>query len=460
MKKIFLLILKLMPLFALGQATIKINTVPERYTPILDTIFISGTFNGWSANDTAYRMIPDTNDKYHININAALGSTVEYKFTRGKPANIETDKNGTDIPNRSFVFSNGLQINDTVEGWKDMAGTHTAIGNTKILDLDFAIPQLSRQRRIWVYLPTNYYASTDSFPVIYMQDGQYLFDNAYTFSGEWGIDESMDSLAAVFSPKAIVVGIDNGASARLNEYSPWINTTYGGGEGNEYVSFICNTLKPFIDSYFRTLPGRSNTCIMGSSMGGFISLYGAIKRQDIFGKAGIFSPVIWFSDSIYQFIQSQGHQHEMKIYFVCGALEDSSMISDMQSVYDTLLSSGFNSSEMNLKTSAGGQHNELFWGREYPFAFKWLFSSSAEINNKTKASVNIRVYPNPANNEITIETTKQSILSICNLNGQELIRQKIEDTKTQVDIRNLTCGIYFLKLITNEAVEVRKIIIK
>ena len=244
----------------------------------------------------------------------------------GAWTNVETTLNGTDISNRTFVFSNGMTLNDTVENWKDMLGSHTAVGNTKILDLDFSIPQLGRQRRIWVYLPVDYYTTNNHYPVLYMQDGQNLFDVVYTaFGVEWGVDESMDYLSSVFNPEAIVVGIDNGPE-RIDEYSPWVNTSYGGGQGDEYVSFICNTLKPFIDSYFRTLPDRENTGIMGSSLGGLISFYGAIKHQDVFSKAGVFSPSFWFSDSVYTFIKSQGHLQNMRIYFVAGTQEDSSMV--------------------------------------------------------------------------------------------------------------------------------------
>ena len=90
--------------------------------------------------------------------------------------------------------------------------------------------------------------------------------------------------------QCIVVGIDNGGADRLNEYSPWVNAQYGGGQGDEYIEFLVSTLKPYIDANYRTLPGRNTTGIMGSSMGGLISMYGFSERQDIFAKAGMFSP--------------------------------------------------------------------------------------------------------------------------------------------------------------------------
>jgi len=457
-KKSILLLLHILPLVGFSQATITINSIPGYYTPLLDTIFISGTFNSWDPRDPVYRMIPNTNGTYSIDVNATSGSTVEYKFTRGTWTNVETDINGIDISNRSFSFSNGMQLYDTIANWKDMAGLHTAVGNTKILDLDFAIPQLGRYRRVWVCLPTDYYTSGINYPVLYMQDGQNLFDELYCFSGEWGIDESMDSLASVFSPKAIVIGIDNGGTNRINEYSPWVDATYGGGEGDEYVSFICSTLKPFIDSHFRTLPDRENTGIMGSSMGGFISFYGAIKHQDIFGKAGIFSPSFWFSDSIYDFISLQGHQQDMKIYFMCGNLESGSMVSDMQNVYDSLLLHGFSAGEMNFQTRADGQHSEWFWRREYPSAFAWLFASTITGNENINTGNNIRIFPQPASTVINITTQQNDVIEIYNIEGQLMKSITAGENYTTIDISGFARGMYVVKVKSSAIYKVGKFV--
>jgi predicted alpha/beta superfamily hydrolase len=460
MKKTIIVILYLLPFLAFSQATINIKSIPEYYTPLRDTIFISGTFNSWNPADPVYRMISNGNGTYSISINATQGSTVQYKFTRGAWANVETTPNGTDISNRTFIFSNGITLNDTVENWKDMVGVHTAVGNTKILDLDFPIPQLGRQRRIWVYLPADYYISTTHYPVLYMQDGQNLFDDNYSFSGEWGIDESMDSLAAVFSTDAIVVGIDNGGNDRINEYSPWINTTYGGGQGDAYVAFICNTLKPFIDSYLRTLPDRDNTGIMGSSMGGLISFYAAIKRQDVFSKAGIFSPSFWFADSVYTFIKSQGHLQNMRIYFMCGTNESTTMQSDMQQVYDTLLSSGFSASEMNFQTRIDGQHGEWFWRREYPAAFEWLFeSTTTSIENNDDANAFVIVSKDYLSQRIDIDVKDNSnaYAEVYNLCGQQLINISFNKS-VSLSYSDFPKGLYFLRIYSNDKMKTVKMV--
>ena len=166
---------------------------------------------------------------------------------------------------------------------------HTASFNVKVMDTAFFMPQLNRTRRIWIYLPPSYRATKIYYPVLYMHDGQNLFDNATSYSGEWGIDEYLDSIFTLGKKEVIVVGIDNGLSKRMNEYNPYSFRQYGKGEGDEYVDFLVKNLKPFIDKHYRTLPGKKDTYIAGSSMGGLISLYAVLKYPAVFGGAGIFS---------------------------------------------------------------------------------------------------------------------------------------------------------------------------
>jgi predicted alpha/beta superfamily hydrolase len=322
------------------------------------------------------------------------------------------------------------------------------------------MPQLGRQRRIWAYLPVDYYTTTNHYPVLYMQDGQNLFDEVYAFSDEWSIDESMDSLASAFSPEAIVIGIDNGGAERINEYSPWVDTSYGGGQGDEYVSFICNTLKPFIDSYFRTLPDRDNTGIMGSSMGGLISFYAAIKHQDVFSKAGIFSPSFWFSDSVYTFIKTQGHLQNMRIYFMCGGDEDPTMIPDMQQAYDTLLSTGFSTSEMDFVTIPGGQHSELYWSLQYPAAFEWLFEptvTNIENNDDTKSLISVSENYQTQCIYINTQRTIAADAYIYNLCGQVLKHTSFNNTAA-ISCADFPKGIYLLSINSNNKKQTFKIL--
>jgi predicted alpha/beta superfamily hydrolase len=153
-----------------------------------------------------------------------------------------------------------------------------------------------------------------------MQDGQNLFDAATSFAGEWQVDETMEALSQE-GLEAIVVGIPNAGEKRLDEYSPFSQLKLGGGNGDKYISFLADTVKPLIDSEFRTCPEREYTAVLGSSMGGFISLYAFFRAPEIFGLVGVLSPSFWFArGAMYTFIENAAYSPG-KIYLDVGTRE-------------------------------------------------------------------------------------------------------------------------------------------
>jgi len=156
-----------------------------------------------------------------------------------------------------------------VEEWTDnvekKSRVSTAGENVHIVDTAFLIPQLNRTRRVWIYLPRDYSRSGERYPVLYMQDGQNVFDDLTSFAGEWSVDETLDSIGNHTS-EMIVVAVDHGGDKRVNEYCPYDMEKYGAGEGDRYVDFLVKTLKPFIDKTYRTEKGKKNTFIAGSSI--------------------------------------------------------------------------------------------------------------------------------------------------------------------------------------------------
>lgn len=181
--------------------------------------------------------------------------------------------------------------------------------------------QLRNERDLIVYLPPSYHHTQRRYPVIYMQDGQNLFDNATSYAGEWGVDETMEYLGLQEGLEAIIVAIPNAGIHRLDEYSPFRDSRLGGGRGNDYLRFIIESIKPQIDTEFRSLPGRRYTGIMGSSMGGLISLYAYFEYPSVFGYAGVMSPSLWFAgEAIFDYIDSANY-HPGKIYLDAGTRE-------------------------------------------------------------------------------------------------------------------------------------------
>lgn len=228
-------------------------------------------------------------------------------------------------------------------------------------------PQLNTSKKIWIYLPENYAESKKKYPVIYMHDAQNLFDKSTSFAGEWNIDETLDSLKA----KVIVVGIEHGNEKRINELTPYKNEKYGGGNADNYLDFIVKTLKPHIDKNYRTIKKTKATTIVGSSLGGLVSYYAILKFPKIFGKAIVFSPSFWFSDEIYN-LTTKSTKINTKMYFLCGDIEDDTMISDLNKMTDLLKLKVNAFSQIEIQVIEGGQHNEKLWREAFPKAYLWL----------------------------------------------------------------------------------------
>jgi len=230
-------------------------------------------------------------------------------------------------------------------------------------------PQYDVSKKIWIYLPRDYSKkkNRDKYPVIYMPDGQNVFDKATSFAGEWRVDEILDSLQA----KVIVVAVEHGGDQRLNELTPYKNAEYGGGGADVYLDFIMHTLKPHIDKQYRTKSDNGHTGIFGSSLGGLTAYYAAISYPDTFGMAGVFSPAFWINPEIFE-LNDFADTLEAKIYFMAGDAESKDMVPDMERMA-TLATKNAKTPELICKkTVPGGQHNESLWAKEFAQAFLWL----------------------------------------------------------------------------------------
>jgi predicted alpha/beta superfamily hydrolase len=370
-----------------AQLTIRVSGVPAG-TP--DTVYVAGTFNGWDPADSVARLVRRDDGAYAVTLPAQVRGAVEFKFTRGGWETVELDSAGEGVPNRTFIVpaTGAATYTGTVARWQDPATrppvAHTASASVAILDSAFAMPQLGRARRIWIYLPPDYASSARTYPVLYMHDGQNLFDAATSYAGEWGVDESLDSLHAAGDPGVIVVGVDNGQQLRMNEYSPWVHPRHGGGEGDAYADWLATTLKPWIDRHYRTRPGPESTGIMGSSMGGLISLHAALRHPDVFGQAGVFSPSLWYSDSVFVAARAgrPADGPAPRFYFVSGGSEGPQdnpriVVTDQQRMIDTLTAAGWTvGTDLFAAGPDDGRHAEWFWRREFPAAYRWLFAGA------------------------------------------------------------------------------------
>jgi predicted alpha/beta superfamily hydrolase len=241
----------------------------------------------------------------------------------------------------------------------------------QVSTFELVAPQLNTTKKIWVYLPKNYTASVKKYPVIYMHDAQNLFDATTSYVGEWNVDETLDSINA----QVIVIGIEHGGEKRLDELTPFAHPKYAGGKADAYLDFIVNTLKPKIDATYRTKTKAKDTAIMGSSLGGLVSFYAALKYPEIFGKVGCFSPSFWFNRKEMNELMSKTNQFHTKVYFLCGDNEgDADVIPDMENVVQWVNTKRCECKKLNKTVIVkGGQHNEKLWRENFKKAYLWLF---------------------------------------------------------------------------------------
>lgn len=357
-------------LFAQHKVSIIIKSLPSYHQDGAD-IYIAGSFNNWNPGDKNYKLEYDDGE-YGMKMKLPQGA-YEFKFTRGSWEKGEVNPDGSGVPNRELIVTGDFELKLVIGGWQDhfppAPKISTASGQVMILDTAFYIPQLNRYRRIWVWLPRADYSRGSRHPVLYLHDGQNIFDDSTSFSGEWGVDEFFDTTSLA---KSIVVAIDNGGQYRLNEYSPYDMERYGEGQGKEYVEFIVKILKPYIDRRFRTYRDRRHTFIAGSSMGGLISMYAILQYPRVFGGAGIFSPAFWVAPGIFDMIRQRGGKIKGNIFFYAGKKEGDSMVPDMLKALDILNENSRAEIETIIRDE--GIHHESAWRKEFPLFYRWIIS--------------------------------------------------------------------------------------
>ena len=374
---------------ALAQTTLRLTGLPAA-TPAGATVYVAGSFNEWQPAAAGYALARQPDGSYQLTLPAPVRGPQEFKFTRGSWATGEADAHYQPVANRRADLGAGpATLTLQVAAWQDQrpggpapaAKRSTRAANVRVLADSFRLPQLGgRARRVWLYLPPGYArAGRRRYPVLYLQDGQNVFDEATAYAGEWGVDETLNQLRVSGQDPAgcLVVAVDNGGTRRLNEYSPWVNAEYQqGGEGDQYTNFLALTLKPYIDAHYRTRPDAAHTLIAGSSMGGLLALYAGLKYPQVFGRVGVFSPAIWFAkDSILSYERRpRPAPVASRFYFVAGPAESETMLPLMVAARNGLLASGVPAKNIRLVAPPDGQHAEWFWRREFGPAYRWLLA--------------------------------------------------------------------------------------
>lgn len=275
--------------------------------------------------------------------------------------------------------------------WQDYTtgqpdGNHTVVGTLKVRERVWS-PQLKNRRDIYVHLPPSYADGRQRYPVLYMHDGQNLFDESASYAGEWRVDETMQRLSQV-GTEAIIVGVSNMEKERLSEYSPFYDPHLGSGRGDRYLSFLAETVKPLIDRDFHTLTARRHTGLMGSSMGGLISLYAFFRRPDVFGFAGVMSPSFWYANRAIHAYVERAPFVPGRIYLDVGTREYGGSVTEkaarrqsrrhyagVRRMKRILVKKGYRlRRDLLVVEERGAGHNEPSWARRLPLALQFLIA--------------------------------------------------------------------------------------
>ncbi|WP_299755842.1 alpha/beta hydrolase-fold protein [uncultured Pontibacter sp.] len=375
---LLLLLLLLCPLTAPAQAPLEKTVTFMLHTPGLpDTaqVYITGNapeIGDW--NPAKIKMERTGADTWKKEILLREPVHLEYKYTLGSWEQEAADSTGSPLSNFTVKLESSLQVKNQVRHWRNGGNTvvkggvtgtlahHKSIGSGK------TIPA----RNLVVWLPPNYEQDKKKrYPVLYMHDGQNLFDpKTSSFGVDWRIDETADSLirAGAMAP-IIIVGINN-TEHRMQEYVP-------GEKGAAYVNYIINTVKPFIDSTYRTRPGARYTATGGSSAGGTMAFMLGWEHPEVFSKVISMSPAFKIQqiDYVDDVLAYKGKKKPLYFYIDNGGIElEEKLQPGIDEMLQALRQKGYREGkDYTWLKEQEAKHFESAWGKRMPQALKLLF---------------------------------------------------------------------------------------
>jgi len=379
---------------ARADETVKVTitvTVPKD-TPEKANLYLAGNLKEvgeWKA--AGVKLTRNDDGTYTFKADLPKGQTLEYKINAGDWDTVEKDSGGSEIQNRTLNLDADKDEKITVQSWaKKPAGgdgkVSTITGNVQTHE-HFTSKILGNERTVLVWLPPDYETNTAArYPVLYLHDGQNVFDASTSFAGEWRADETATELIRSGKIQPIImVAVANAGAARIDEYTPTRDEQHArGGKGELYARFLISELKPFIDAHYRTLTDREHTAVAGSSLGGLISLYLGQQHGDVFSMCGVMSPSLWWDNQqLLNSIESdpQALKRE-KIWLDIGSAEGPSEeatghVQRVQKLAKILEAAGMTpNQQFTSRTYEGAQHNERAWSRRFGEVLQFFFAKS------------------------------------------------------------------------------------
>jgi len=262
---------------------------------------------------------------------------------------------------------------------------HTITGDVRTHEA-FHSRFLEHDRTVMVYLPPDYDPeSADRYPVLYLHDGQNVFDRATSFGEEWHVDEFAEELirAGEIEP-LIVVAIYNTGEHRIDEYTPTPDAGVGrGGRADDYGRMLVEELKPFIDTTYKTLPSAASTALGGSSLGGLLTMYLGLRYPTAFGRLAVMSPSVWWDDLVLlRNVEALTGKLPQRIWLDAGTEEGDDTLEHVRALRDALVAKGWTiGDDLAYLEEEGGGHHEQSWGMRVERVLMFLFPPNRSAPN-------------------------------------------------------------------------------
>ena len=219
---------------------------------------------------------------------------------------------------------------------------------------------------VLVYLPPGYHDEpARRYPVLYLHDGQNLFDDATAFSREWGVDETAERLIAEGAIEPlIIVALYNAGDRRIAEYTPTRDARHPtSGQAMRHGRMLVEELKPLIDATYRTRPDPASTGLGGSSLGGLVTLFLGLVYPGMFRRLAVISPSVWWDDRfLVRRVRALSHKPPLRLWLSVGTEEGEGVVEDAELLRDALVDRGWREGEdLRFTRVEGGRHDEADW---------------------------------------------------------------------------------------------------
>ena len=379
------------PIGLAADVNVAFRVKPPPSTPADAKLYLAGDAPALGAwKEDGLPLTKGGDGIYAAQVKLPAEQEIQFKVTRGSWATVEKNADGSEMNNRTLRPTKDATVDIEVAAWADLVQPpgqpkHTATGDIRVHE-KFASKNLGNERRLLVWLPPGYEAQKEQrYDVLYMQDGQNVFDDWTSFAGEWRADETAQSLIEQKKIRPIIIVAIENNNRRMDEYTmSRDDRRSAGGDGAKYMKFVAEEVKPFVDKTYRTKPAPENTAVAGSSLGATISLEIARAHPEQFGLVAALSPAAWWNDSemLKRFDGDLSWMKGRRFWIDIGtdegedAARKQSYVDSARRIEAMLKKAGLrDGKDYHFRVIEGAQHNEKAWSSRFGDVLIFLFSA-------------------------------------------------------------------------------------